>query len=241
MPETSRTEPAEEPRRTSHTTGGALLKETVVILVSALVLSLIIKTFLFQAFYIPSASMRDTLVQGDRVLVTKLAPGPLDVHRGDAVVFKDPGGWLPPPLEEDSSALRERVTSVLTYVGLLPQDSGEHLIKRIIGLPGDHVVADGAGGPVTVNGEPITEPYLRTSSVPSEVAFDVVVPEGSVWVMGDNRQNSQDSRYHLGDPGGGSVPIDNVVGVAFVTVWPADRLTLLRNPGATFADVPPAE
>jgi signal peptidase I len=217
------------------------LVEWVAVIVGALVVALVVKTFLFQAFYIPSASMRDTLVQGDRVLVTKLAPGPLDVHRGDAVVFKDPGGWLPPPFEEDSSALRERVTSVLTYVGLLPQDSGEHLIKRIIGLPGDHVVADGAGGPVTVNGEPITEPYLRTSSIPSEVAFDVVVPEGSVWVMGDNRQNSQDSRYHLGDPGGGSVPIDNVVGVAFVTVWPADRLTLLRNPGATFADVPPAE
>ena len=240
VPETRRTEPTEEPPRGSRSPGGALLKETAVILVSALVLSLIIKTFLFQAFYIPSASMRDTLVQGDRVLVTKLAPGPLDVHRGDAVVFKDPGGWLPPVVEEDASAVSERITSVLTYVGLLPQDSGEHLIKRIIGLPGDRVASDGAGGPVTVNGVAITEPYLRTSSVPSEVAFDVVVPAGSVWVMGDNRQNSQDSRYHLGDPGGGAVPIDNVVGVAFVTVWPADRLTLLRNPGATFADVPPA-
>ncbi len=238
VPDTSRTEPVEEPKRSSHASGGALLKETVVILASALVLSLIIKTFLFQAFYIPSASMRDTLIQGDRVLVTKLAPGPLDVHRGDAVVFKDPGGWLPPPFEEDRSALRERVTSVLTYVGLLPQDSGEHLIKRIIGLPGDHVVSDGAGGPVTVNGEPITEPYLRSGSVPSEVEFDVVVPEDSLWVMGDNRQNSQDSRYHLGEPGGGSVPVDNVVGVAFVTVWPADRFTLLRNPGSTFEPVP---
>jgi signal peptidase I len=239
VPETSRTEPPEE-EPTSHASGSALLKETVVILVSALVLSLIIKTFLFQAFYIPSASMRETLVQGDRVLVTKLAPGPLDVHRGDVVVFKDPGGWLPPVQEADQSALRQRVTDVLTYVGLLPQDSGEHLIKRIIGLPGDHVVSDGAGGPVTVNGVEVTEPYLRTSSIPSEVAFDVVVPDDSLWVMGDNRQNSQDSRYHLGDPGGGSVPLDNVVGVAFVTVWPADRLTLLRNPGATFADVPPA-
>ena len=129
---------------------------------------------------------------------------------------------------------------MLTYVGLLPQDSGEHLIKRIIGLPGDHIASDGAGGPVTVNGVALDEPYLREGSVPSEVEFDVVVPDDSLWVMGDNRQNSQDSRYHLGDPGGGAVPIENVVGVAFVTVWPADRLTLLRNPGATFADVPPA-
>jgi signal peptidase I len=91
-----------------------------------------------------------------------------------------------------------------------------------------------------VNGVAITEPYLRASSLPSEVKFDVVVPEDSVWVMGDNRQNSQDSRYHLGDPGGGSVPMDNVVGVAFVTVWPADRIQLLRNPGETFAAVPDA-
>ena len=238
VPGTSRAEPSHEQR--AHGTGMALLKETVVILVSALLLSLVIKTFLFQAFYIPSASMRDTLLEGDRVLVTKLAPGPLDVHRGDAVVFKDPGGWLPPAFEEDASALSERITSVLTYVGLLPQDSGEHLIKRIVGLPGDRVASEGAGAPLTVNGVTVEEPYLRPSSIPSEVAFDVVVPEDSVWVMGDNRQNSQDSRYHLGDPGGGSVPIDNVVGVAFVTVWPADRMTLLRNPGAAFADVPPA-
>jgi signal peptidase I len=238
VPDTSRTEPTEEPR-SSHTSAGGLLKETVVILASALVLSLIIKTFLFQAFFIPSASMRDTLIEGDRVLVTKLAPGPLDVHRGDVVVFKDPGGWLPPVVEEDSSALRERITSVLTYVGLLPQDSGEHLIKRIIGVPGDRVASGGDGEPITVNGVEVGEPYLRPSSVPSEVPFDVVVPEGTVWVMGDNRQNSQDSRYHLGDPGGGAVPLENVVGVAFVTVWPADRFTLLRNPGATFVDVPP--
>jgi len=238
VPGTDRTEPTRAPR--GHSSAGALLRETVVILVSALVLSLVIKTFLFQAFYIPSASMRETLIQGDRVLVTKLAPGPLDVHRGDIVVFKDPGGWLPPVVPAEQSALRDRVTQVLTYVGLLPQDSGEHLIKRVIGLPGDHVASDGTGGPVTVNGVGITEPYLRPSSVPSEVAFDVVVPEGSVWVMGDNRQNSQDSRYHLGDPGGGSVPVDNVVGVAFVTVWPADRFELLRNPGATFAAVPAA-
>ena len=217
---------------------GAWLRETVVILASALLLSLIIKTFLFQAFYIPSASMQDTLIEGDRVLVTKLAPGPFDVHRGDAVVFKDPGGWLLPVAEREQSPVAEWATSVLTYVGLLPQDSGEHLIKRVIGLPGDRVASRGGGAPVTVNGTEITEPYVRSGSIPSEVEFDVVVPEGSLWVMGDNRQNSQDSRYHLGDPGGGSVPIDNVVGVAFVTVWPADRITLLRNPGDTFESVP---
>ena len=103
--------------------------------------------------------------------------------------------------------------------------------------PGEEQVADRDAGFMRVA---ITEPYLRTGSIPSELAFDVTVPADSVWVMGDNRQNSQDSRYHLGDPGGGAVPVENVVGVAFVTVWPADRVTLLRNPGTTFADVPPA-
>jgi signal peptidase I len=237
-PETS---PSGEPGNGGRSAGssrGAWLRETVVILASALLLSLIIKTFLFQAFYIPSASMQDTLIEGDRVLVTKLAPGPLDVHRGDIVVFKDPGGWLPPVVTEPQSPLAAWTTSVLTYVGLLPQDSGEHLIKRIIGLPGDHVASEGGGAPLTVNGVEISEPYVREGSIPSEVKFDVVVPDDSLWVMGDNRQNSQDSRYHLGDPGGGSVPEANVVGVAFVTVWPADRFTLLRNPGATFEPVP---
>ncbi len=218
-----------------------LWQETILLLGVALVLAIVIKTFFVQAFYIPSESMEPGLILNDRILIQKVSYwGDDQPERGDVVVFKDPGGWLPPVVPARLSALRDRLTQVLTYVGLLPQDSGEHLIKRVIGLPGDHVVSDGTGSPVTVNGVEITEPYLRQGSLPSEVQFDVVVPEDSVWVMGDNRQNSQDSRYHLGDPGGGSVPMDNVVGVAFVTVWPADRMTLLRNPGATFAAVPAA-
>ncbi|WP_149202000.1 signal peptidase I [Actinotalea subterranea] len=226
---------ARRPRR-----GGlaAWARETGIIVVSALVLSLLIKTFLVQAFFIPSGSMEQTLLVGDRVLVTKLAPGPLDVHRGDIVVFKDPGGWLPEQLPPDVPAWRAALTSVLTYVGLLPQDSGEHLIKRVIGLPGDTVECCDAQGRLMVNGVPIDEPYLAADAQPSELEFSVVVPEGRLWVMGDNRQNSQDSRYKQGDPGGGSIPEGNVVGVAFVTVWPVDRWHALRNPGATFADVP---
>lgn len=207
-------------------------------MVSALVLSMLIKTFLVQAFYIPSGSMEDTLAIGDRVLVSKLAPGPLGLHRGDVVVFRDPGGWLPADGHVRATGLRGVVVDAFTFVGLLPQDSGEHLIKRVIGLPGDTVACCDASGRVSVNGVPLDEPYLAPGAVPSELEFSVVVPDESLWVMGDNRQNSQDSRYQQGDPGGGAVPIDQVVGAAFVTVWPVDRWQLLRNPGATFAEVP---
>ena len=230
--------PAEERDRPRRGGVAAWLRETAIIVVSALVLSWLIKTFLVQAFFIPTASMEDTLLVGDRVLTSKLAPGPLDLHRGDIVVFKDPGGWLSDSADEDRPAWQEALTAAATFVGLLPQDAGEHLIKRVIGLPGDTVACCDAEGRVTVNGVPLDEPYLAPGAAPSEMAFSAVVPEGSLWVMGDNRQNSQDSRYKQGDPGGGSIPLRNVVGVAFVTVWPVERWTVLRNPGETFADVP---
>ncbi|MDM7832694.1 signal peptidase I [Cellulomonas sp. MW9] len=214
------------------------MRETVIILVSALVLSLIVKTFLVQAFFIPSASMHDTLIENDRILVSKLSPGPFDLHRGDIVVFKDPGGWLPAPVETERGPIGTAVRDTLTYVGLYPDDAGEHLVKRLIGLPGDHVTCAGAGKKLTVNGAPLDEPYLAPGAQPCETAFDTVVPPESMWVMGDNRQHSADSRFHQGEPGGGSVPLKNVVGKAFVIVWPADHWQLLRNPGATFADVP---
>lgn len=215
----------------------AWLRETAIIVVSALVLSMLIKTFLAQAFYIPSGSMEQTLAVGDRVLVNKLAPGPFDVNRGDIVVFRDPGGWLPQDRGPGPTGVRGVAVDVLTFVGLLPQDSGEHLIKRVIGLPGDVVECCEEQGRVTVNGVPLDEPYLAAGVRPSETEFATVVPEGHLWVMGDNRQNSQDSRYKQGDPGGGSIPVDEVVGVAFVTLWPVDRWQILRNPGATFAEV----
>ena len=225
----------------AHRRGGlaAWLRETAIIVVSALVLSWLIKTFLVQAFFIPTASMEQTLMVGDRVLTSKLAPGPLELHRGDVVVFKDPGGWLTAaPVQRP--AWQEALTAAATFVGLLPQDAGEHLIKRVIGLPGDTVACCDADGRVTVNGVPLDEPYLAEGAVPSLTPFEVVVPEDGLWVMGDNRANSQDSRYKQGNPGGGSIPLDNVVGTAFVTVWPVDRWQVLRNPGATFRDVPDA-
>ena len=227
-------------KRTEPARSGPLswLRETAIVLVSALILSLLVKTFLVQAFWIPSESMQDTLVKDDRILVSKLAPGPLQLHRGDIVVFKDPGGWLEGQPVVPVTGAQRVLNDVLTFVGLRPVDAGQHLVKRVIGLPGDHVACAGAGNPLTVNGVAIDEPYLAPGAEPSTMAFDITVPADSLWVMGDNRDHSLDSRYHQGIAGGGSLPMANVVGVAFVIVWPADRWTALRNPGATFADVP---
>jgi signal peptidase I len=234
-------ESGEQPRPRPRGSRGAsgVLRETVLILGSALILSLLIKTFLAQAFFIPSASMRDTLIEGDRVVVSKLTPGVFELEHGDIVVFRDPGGWLGPVGVPPTGSGRTVLNEVLTFVGLLPPDAGEHLIKRLIGLPGDRVACCDALGRLTVNGVPIVEPYLKPGSVPSESHFDVIVPDDRLWMMGDNRQNSEDSRAHLGEPGGGMVPLDDVVGKAFVVMWPLDRFTLLRDPSATFAAVPP--
>ena len=214
--------------------GGFL--ETVLILLIALVLSLLIKTFLVQAFSIPSGSMEDTLLVGDRVLVSKLTPGPFDLHRGDVVVFKDPGGWLP-ATTDDGSGLPHAVSSALTFIGLMPADAGEHLIKRVIGLPGDTVVCCDAQHRLTVNGVPVTESYVRAGNSPSDEPFTVTVQADHLWVMGDNRAESLDSRFHR-ELDGGQVPIGNVVGKAFAIVWPLSRFGGVTEPPDVFAKVP---
>ena len=229
---------AGEPNATPKPKKGSFLKEVLIILVSALVLSWIIKSFFVQAFYIPSGSMEDTLVKNDRILVSKMVPGVFDVHRGDVVVFKDPGTWLQGVVPPERTQFQQSVTNGLTFIGLLPQDAGEHLVKRVIGVGGDRVQCCDAEGRITVNGQPIDETYLKPGSVPSLIPFDQVVPKDFLWVMGDNRAHSSDSRYNGGSPGGGFVPVDNVVGTAFVKVWPMGSIGWLRNPSATFEDVP---
>jgi signal peptidase I len=213
------------PRPAPRSPGRALfsiVREMVVVLVIALGLSLLIKTFLVQAFFIPSASMENTLLVGDRVLVSKLTPGPFSLHRGDVIVFSDPGGWLPPSEPTSQGPVRDGIRRGLMDVGLLPEDSDEHLIKRLIGLPGDKVVCCGSDGKLTVNGVPVNEPYIYPGDVPSNDTFSVTVPPGKLWVMGDHRSDSEDSRYHP-TLDHGFVKESDVVGKTFIKVWPLDR------------------
>jgi len=210
--------------------------ETIVLLAVALVLAIGIKTFFVQPFYIPSASMEPGLVQNDRILVEKVSYwGSGTPQRGDIVVFKDPGGWLPP--SEDGSPTNP-VTKALSFIGLYP--SGGHLVKRVIGIGGDRVSCASATSQVEVNGHALSESsYLPEGTRPcaNYGAFDVTVPAGHLWVMGDNRGDSADSRAHVDEPGKGFVADDLVVGKVVARVWPLHRIKFLHRP-ATFAGVP---
>ena len=219
-----------------------VLRETVIVVGMALLLSLIVKTWLMQAFYIPSESMENTLLKGDRVIVSKLTPSPIDLKRGDVIVFSDPDHWLPPTVPVERPPLAAALHRTLTFVGLLPSDEGTHLIKRVIGLPGDHVVCCDSNRKLTVNGVPVTEPYLFPGDEPSFHKFDIAVPPGRVWVMGDHRSASADSRPHDEGSGGakGSVPESLIVGRALSVVWPIPHWAWLANPSETFAKVPAA-
>jgi len=224
-----------------------LLRDIVVIVLIAVLVSFLVKTFLVRSFYIPSGSMRETLQVDDRILVDEITPRFGGYARGDIVVFRDPGGWLDVvPSTPDKPPVVEAWEWVLSLVGLAAPDSEDHLIKRVIGLPGDHVVCCNALGQIEINGVPIDEtPYLllptgKTSA--SEDGFDVVVPSGSLWVLGDNRYASKDSRYNQDQPGHGFVPLDNVVGRAFLVTWPFSRFGMLDFHHDLFAGIPePAE
>lgn len=215
----------------------SFLIDFVVIVGTALVLSVAIKAFLIRSFYIPSGSMLETLQINDRIIVNVMAPEVVPIHRGDVVVFRDPGGWLGAIPETPKEPIQEISDFVLGAFGITAPDSAEHLVKRVIGLPGDTVVCCDADGKLTVNGQALTEPYIGANS-PSEIEFNVTVPEGHYWVMGDNRPNSTDSRYHQDLPTGGFVPVSVVVGNAFVISWPFDNWTWLPNYPETFSVVP---
>lgn len=205
---------------------GHWLRETAFILAFALILSIFLRTLVFQAFYVPSGSMMDTLLLNDRIIASKLALRFGELHRGDVVVFSDPGDWLPEP--EVETGWRGSVKQALTWIGVLPANSGKDLVKRVIGLPGDHVKCCDVSGHIVVNGYSLNESdYVIGKS--SSVQFDIVVPAGRVFVMGDNREFSGDSRFHL-DEHAGAVPIANIVGQVDLLMWPIDRFKTLANP-----------
>lgn len=226
-----RVSPDRGARRRARPQKKSFLRELPGIVITALVISVLIKTFLVQAFYIPSQSMESTLLVDDRVLVNKLVDKPDEVRRGDVVVFHDPGDWLSSGGVEGSSGIRGVIRDALVFVGLAPAVGEEDLIKRVIGVGGD-TVACCTKGKLTINGVPIDEPYLRPGVKPSTEPFEVEVPEGKLWVMGDYRSLSQDSRAHQGQPGGGFVPVENVIGRAFTIVWPLGRAEILQRPDA---------
>lgn len=219
--------------------GGLLsfLRDLLIIVVIAFLVSFLLKSFLVRSFYIPSQSMQHTLEVNDRILVNQLVPEVVDVQRGDIVVFEDPGGWLyPKAMQSEPSPLEQ----FLQTVGLAADTSHEYVVKRVIGVGGDRVTCCGASGRVEVNGVPIDEPYIvlpEGKSRASEIDFDVTVPEGSVWVLGDNRYASKDSRYNQEQPGKGFVPESQIVGRAFLLNWPMDRLSWLNRPDTTFTGV----
>ncbi|MFT8356424.1 MAG: signal peptidase I [Bifidobacterium aquikefiri] len=195
---------------------------TLVVLPFAIVL--VIRLFFFGFYSIPSASMMDTIQIGDRVITSKIAPKHPGLARGDVIVFKDPAHWL--SAESSSTSYQ----------------NSEYLIKRLIGLPGDTVACKGPGWPITINGVAIDEKdYIRPGVDPSSMAFNVKVAAGHVFVLGDNRSNSADSRYHANDGDNGLVPESDVVGVGMVVYWPISRWSVLSNHKNVFASVPNAD
>jgi signal peptidase I len=199
--------------------------EFIVLLAVAITVAVVIKTFFVQMFFVPSTSMKPLFIKDDRILVQKVSYWNGGVKRGDVIVFDDPNGqWLGTP-----GLKLNIVQKALSAVGLYP--TGGHLVKRVIGIGGDHVVCCDKQGRIRINGVPLDETdYIRKGTSPSDMDFDVVVPKDSLWVMGDNRTNSEDSRYHQELKGGGSVPVSDVVGKVWAIVWPAGRIARIHTP-----------
>lgn len=203
--------------------------------VLAVLIAFVVKTFFVRGFYIPSGSMEDTLELNDRIFVNVMSARLGHVERGDIVVFDDTQGWLPASPQGSGGVVRD----ALEFVGIVPDSAQQALVKRVIGVGGDHVTCCDASGRISVNGTALDEPYLYPGAAPSDMAFDIVVPEDHFFVLGDHRNASADSRFHLGT---NTAFIDekDVVGTAFVIAWPPDRFRLLHNPAEVFADVAPA-
>jgi signal peptidase I len=211
----------------------AFLKETAIVVALSLVIATVVRIFLVQAFLIPSGSMEDTLLVGDRVLVSKVSLVFGEIHRGDVVVFDDPDHWLSEQAQRATTGgVIGAIKDVFQFVGVLPDDSEDHLIKRVIGVGGDMVACCDDAGRVTVNGVAIDETdYLYPGDAPSVNEFQQKVPGGELFVMGDHRSNSSDSRIH------GTFSEDFVVGRTFAVAWPISRWGSV-SAGRAFDHVP---
>ena len=221
---TTAAEPDAKPRRKRRSV--PLWAETVILLALALVISALVKTFFVQMFFVPSGSMRPLFVDDDRIVVQKMSYWDGDIERGDVVVFADPGGtWLGAAGQVELNGVQR----LFSKVGLYP--TGGHLVKRVIGIGGDTVKCCDKQGRVTVNGVPLAEEdYILEGHPPSDKKFEVEVPEGRLWMMGDNRSNSEDSRFHQELDGGGTIPESAVVGKVWAVVWPLNRFDRLETP-----------
>ena len=208
---------------------GSVLKELPALVFFALLVSLLIKSFLVQFFYIPSGSMENTLQVKDRVAVNKVPFISHSIKRGDVVVFRDPDNWLSEPEKSGSPVLIAKMREGLIAVGILPNPAKQHLVKRVIGVAGDHLVCCDNKKRITINGIPSKEPYIYKGDVPSDMSFDVKVPKGKIWVMGDHRGASADSRYHMDDINKGMVPTDKIVGRVVAVIWPLKNAKFIHH------------
>ena len=207
----------------------SFLKEFPFLIVVALVVSLFIKTFIVQFFFIPSGSMENTLHIDDRVAVNRLPFISNNIKRGDVVVFRDPDNWLPAADIETAPFVIAKLKSALVAVGVLPNPAKQYLVKRVVGVAGDRVICCTTTGKITVNGKEMVEPYIFDGNVPSDMNFDVTVPKGKLWVMGDHRGASADSRYHQEDINKGFVPLNRVTGRVLAVIWPIKNISWVPN------------
>ena len=199
---------------------GSLLRELPIIVGSALIVSIIVKTFFLHFSFIPSGSMENTLQVGDRIAVNKFGALFSDIKRGEVVVFADPDNWLGAEPGDANKGLAGQVRNVLITVGVVPDPAKQFFIKRVIGVGGDTVICCDTAGKLQVNGKSINEPYVYENNTPSDSKFNVTVPKGYIWVMGDHRGASADSRYHQEDINKGFVPESKVSGRVVGVIWP---------------------
>lgn len=214
----------EEPLSRGRSIMRGVLEVAAVVGVAAII-ALGLRAFVFQVYQIPSESMNDTMQVGSRISVNRIPGVGKDIERGDIIVFRDTEGWLA-PLNPDDAGIWSTIAG---WIGFAPRSGEQIVVKRVIGVGGDTVECCDAQGRLTVNGVAIDEPYLPPDTLPSETSFSVVIPSGTYWVMGDNRQNSADSRYHMGSDSTPFIPQESVIGRAQWEIWPPSRLGYLGN------------